>query len=79
MVMQKRYKGIANITSEDRELIQNCHHRWRQNRARPNNEDIKTLFAKYHEYVYHSPSDKSCPSCVQFVYDYWKGVVDGWG
>lgn len=75
MVMNKQYKGIENISDEDRTLVQECYGRWQQNRHRPNKEDIKTLFAKYHQYVYRSPSDMSCPSCVQFIFDYWNGVI----
>ena len=76
--MSKQYKGLDNITSNDKELVKECFSRWQQNRHRPNREDVKLLFAKYHEYVYKSPSDMACPSCVQFIYDYWRGVVANW-
>lgn len=77
MVMNKQYKGIQNITTEDRELVLKCMEHWQQNRHAPDREKVKTLFAKYHEYVYKSPSDMACPSCVQFIYDYWKGYLQG--
>ena len=76
MVMNKQYKGIQNMTTEDRELVLKCFGHWQLNRHRPDGEMVKALFAKYHEYVYKSPSDMSCPSCVQFIYDYWKGYLE---
>lgn len=78
MVMSKRYKGIENISGDDRHLVEQSFARWSENRHRPNKEDVKLLFAKYHEYIYKSPSDMACPSCVQFIYDYWRGVVANW-
>lgn len=78
MVMPKQYKGIDNITAEDQELVLKCMEHWQQNRHRPDGEKVKTLFAKYHEYVYKSPSDMSCSSCVQFIYDYWKRYMEDW-
>jgi hypothetical protein len=78
MVMNKQYKGLENISAEDQKQVQDCFARWQQNRHQPNKEDVKTLFAKYHEYIYKSPSDMACPSCVQFVFDYWKGVIVQW-
>lgn len=78
VVMSKQYKGLDNITSIDKELIIECFGRWQQNRHRPNKEDVKLLFTKYHEYVYKSPSDMACPSCVQFIYDYWYRIVSQW-
>jgi len=32
--MNKQYKGIQNITTEDRELVLKCFGHWRQNRHR---------------------------------------------
>lgn len=78
MVMDKQYKRIENITAEDRKLVEDCFGRWQQDRTRPNKEDVKTLFAKYHEYVYKSPSDMACCSCVQFIYDYWQSTIADW-
>ncbi|CAN5432286.1 hypothetical protein BH09BAC1_BH09BAC1_16350 [soil metagenome] len=78
MVMPKQYKGIDNISADDHELVLECFTQWQQNRQRPNREHIKTLFDKYHEYVYKSPSDISCSSCVQFIFDYWKQVTETW-
>ncbi len=78
MVNNKRYKGIEHITAEDKEQVKLSYNRWKVNRHNPNREDIKLLFAKYHEYVYKSPSDMACPSCVQFIYDYWHSVVAEW-
>ena len=78
MVMSKQYKGIENITVQDKELILQLFERWQQNRHRPNREDVRLLFCKYHEYVYKSPSDMGCSSCVQFIYDYWDRVTASW-
>ncbi len=78
MVMSKQYKGIENITATDKELVRRLFTHWQQNRHQPNREEVKTLFGKYHEYVYKSPSDLSCPSCVQFIYDYWDRITANW-
>lgn len=78
VVMKNNYKGIQNITDADKVLVASAFNRWQQNRTRPKTEDIKLLFAKYHEYIYRSPKDMACPSCVQFIYDYWLKTVPTW-
>jgi hypothetical protein len=40
--------------------------------------DIDQLFKMYHKYVDKLPSDRSCPSCVQHIIDFWKRKKGEW-
>jgi hypothetical protein len=72
------YKGINNITDQDKQLVMVTHQRWASNRLNPDRGDIRLLFNKYHEYVYRSPADMACPSCVQFIFNFWLREINKW-
>lgn len=72
------YRGIQNITDQDKQAVQTAFLRWAANRSRPMGDDIGLLFSKFHEYVYKSPKDKSCPGCVQFIFNYWQQKTLEW-
>ncbi|MDX2000962.1 MAG: hypothetical protein SFW35_00890 [Chitinophagales bacterium] len=71
-------KGIQHITDNDKAAVMDAFHRWERNRLGVAKEDIRFLFTKYHEYVYKSPRDMGCPSCVQYIFNYWQQQIGQW-
>ena len=72
------YKGIENITPDDKAAVEAAFGRWASRRSSPDWGDVKLLFDKFHEYVYRQPADTSCPSCVQYIFDYWNKQTNKW-
>lgn len=75
LVRKKRWPGVEALTETDKEQIKKALERWSANKLRPNPKDVETLFSHYNRLVYHTPNDRQCGGCVQFIYNYWKDWV----
>ena len=75
---QQEYLGVGNITTTDKDEVIRAVKSIQANTGRPDRKYIVTLFRMYHKYVYRSPADTACPSCVQFIYKFWKQQFTEW-
>lgn len=75
---QQDHLGIGAISIEDKEVVVRAVKSIMAHTGRPDRKHIVTLFRMYHKYVYRSPADTACPSCVQFIYKFWKQQFTEW-
>lgn len=77
-MMQREYPGVEKIDQDDKETVIRAVKNMMAQKGRADRKHIVTLFRMYHKYVYKSPADTACPSCVQFIYKYWKQQFVEW-
>ncbi len=66
------------LSRQQKNDVKTAHQRWQSNRLRPYPADVKLLFDIYNQFVHRYPKDKGCPSCVQFIFNFWKKTIEQW-
>lgn len=77
-MIRRTYKGIDNITADDKQEVISIMQQVQLNPLRADRQSVKRLFSLYHEYVYKSPKDMGCSSCVRFVLNFWNKQQKQW-
>lgn len=77
-LVRRKWPGPEGLKADEKERVKEAYTRWSEHKLRPDPADVDTLFKYYNRYVYHSPNDRHCGGCVQFIYNYWKDRVGEW-